>query len=875
MKKAIKILGVTLGIFLLVLFLAPFLFKGSIEELLKKNINKNLNAQVDWQTLDISLFRNFPQATVDLENFSLINRVPFAGDTLASGERLSIEMALSQLFKKQGESITVDALSLNKGRINLIIDSLGHENFDIVVKENASNPQEEEATPGFTFDLKKYEIVDTYLSYQDQPSKTFLEITSLDHVGSGDFSLKTSELETESTALVSLEVDEIKYLDKNRLSLDAIFLMDLENQKYTFRENEAKINELPLVFDGFVQRVNSGTDIDLAFETPSSDFKNFLAVIPERYVKDISAVETTGDFTVQGLLKGSFNEENIPTMDIQIKSTNASFKYPDLPKTVRNISIDAQLKNDTGQLIDTFIRIGQLTFKIDDEVFLASGNISRITENALVDLALKGTLDLSKIEQVLPLELNQNLSGILQADITTEFDMKSIEVEAYQNVKTNGAASLSDFNYVDDAFNNPIRIDQANIRMSPGNITLKDFKAATGSTDVSGSGSIRNLIPWIMAKQDLKGQFTLSSNQFNLNDFKEKKVETTADQGSLSTAQGEEIKIPDFLDATVNFTAKKVLYDNIELNNVSGTIGVKDEQASLSNVKSNIFGGDIALSGNVNTKNNIPTFAMDLDLDKIDIDQSFGSLSLLKYLAPIASALDGNLNTNIKLEGQLNNDLTPNLATLAGNAVAQILTAEVDPKKAPVLSKIGDQVSFLDLNRLSLRDLNTAFSFSDGRLQVAPFDFDVKGINITAAGSHGLDKSMDYSLDLNVPARHLGGDISKLLQKLDPQEADALSVKVPVNLSGSFLAPQVSLNTSAAIDELTQKIIEKQKQSLKDKGTDILGDLIGGGNKPKDSTQATGGNNSQGSTTEVVKDILGGLFGKKKTKQDSTKSGNR
>ncbi len=47
-------------------------------------------------------------------------------------------------------------------------------------------------------------------------------------------------------------------------------------------------------------------------------------------------------------------------------------------------------------------------------------------------------------------------------------------------------------------------------------------------------------------------------------------------------------------------------------------------------------------------------------------------LAMLKYIAPLAKALDGNLTTAIQLEGQLNDDLTPNLSTIAGDAIANI-----------------------------------------------------------------------------------------------------------------------------------------------------------------------------------------------------------
>ena len=150
-----------------------------------------------------------------------------------------------------------------------------------------------------------------------------------------------------------------------------------------------------------------------------------------------------------------------------------------------------------------------------------------------------------------------------------------------------------------------------------------------------------------------------------------------------------------------------------------------------------------------------------------------------------------------------------------------------------------------------------------------PFDFDVKGIKVAVSGSHGLDKSINYNAKLDVPGKYLGGDVSKLLAKLNPADAENVSVSIPVGINGTLTSPSVSVNTKAAVNELTQRLIEKQKQELKDKGTDILGDLLGG-NKKKDSTQTQ--TQTQQNTGEVVKDILGGLFGGKK--KDTTNQGN-
>ena len=81
-KKTLKIAGITLGVILLLLLILPFAFQGKLAKLVKEEGNKMLNAQFDFRTLNISLLRNFPSASVSLEDFWLKGTGPFENDTL-------------------------------------------------------------------------------------------------------------------------------------------------------------------------------------------------------------------------------------------------------------------------------------------------------------------------------------------------------------------------------------------------------------------------------------------------------------------------------------------------------------------------------------------------------------------------------------------------------------------------------------------------------------------------------------------------------------------------------------------------------------------------------------------------------------------------
>ncbi len=876
MKKALKILGIVLLLLIIGVISVPFLFKGTIQDKVRYLVNEHVDAKVDFADIDISLLRSFPQASVIIDELSIINHAPFEGDTLAYSKRIALDMSVNELFKDATEAISVQKIIIDEANIAIKTDSLGDSNFDIGKKqENVVDPPTEESG-SFTFALEHYEINDSKILYQDDVSKTILEMTGLNHSGDGSVSGDKVILNTKTNAEASFGLDGTKYLNKNKLQLDAEIELDLKNQRYSFRENKGLINRLPLEFTGFVQLFEKYTDVDLSFKTPSSDFKNFLAVIPEVYAKNLDGVKTSGDFSINGIIKGKSDDTYIPKMDIKIASNNASFKYPDLPKGVKNINIDTQIKNETGLVDDTYIKIGNLTFKIDQDSFAAKGSLRNITKNMIVDMMLKGTLNLQNLNQAYPLQLEEKLNGIVNADIKTHFDMQSLEKEQYQNVKSSGTASVSGFTYASDELPNEIKIKKANVSFNPETITLDEIQATTGKSDLAATGTITNLMGFLFAKQDLKGNFDVNSNVFAVNDFMVN--ETEEETNNAETTEDETMRIPSFLDATLNFDTKKVLYDNLVLQNTKGTVKIKDETAYLQNVTSNIFDGGMAINGNVSTKSKVPTFKMALDLSQIDIVKSFNNLELIKGLAPIAQALTGNLTTQLNLNGNLNEDLTPVLTSLKGSALAEILNAQVSTTKTPLLSKLNSQLNFVELDKLNLKDIKTNLSFDDGKINVKPFEFDVEGIKITAGGDHSFDRSMNYNLTVDVPAKYLGSEAGSLISQLNEQEANTMTVGLPIGISGNFTNPKIDLNTGKAVKQLTQQIVSKQKEKAKDqivsKGQQAITDLLGGSKKQGDSTKTEGSKNTEETLKNTAKNILGGFLGKKK-KKDTTKTGNK
>ena len=99
--------------------------------------------------------------------------------------------------------------------------------------------------------------------------------------------------------------------------------------------------------------------------------------------------------------------------------------------------------------------------------------------------------------------------------------------------------------------------------------------------------------------------------------------------------------------------------------------------------------------------------------------------------------------------------MTPDLKTLSGDLLGQLLSTTVNSSNSTLLSALDSNLNFIDLKKLNLNDLKAALTFKDGKVTVKPFDLKYQDIKVTVGGTHGFDQLMNYNLKFDVPAKYL------------------------------------------------------------------------------------------------------------------------
>ena len=181
-KSILKWTGISLGVLIIIGITIPIIFKDDIKEAVLKEANKSLLADVELKDFDLTFISSFPHITAKLEGLKVTGKDKnFKGVVLASME--SFEAHLNFWSVVGGDKMEVEAITLNKPAFDVRVLKDGTANYNIVKPDSIKTPEEKEEPSAFKLSLKKYEINNANIRYDDASMDLFTDIKNLTHVG--------------------------------------------------------------------------------------------------------------------------------------------------------------------------------------------------------------------------------------------------------------------------------------------------------------------------------------------------------------------------------------------------------------------------------------------------------------------------------------------------------------------------------------------------------------------------------------------------------------------------------------------------------------------------------------------------------------------
>ena len=251
------------------------------------------------------------------------------------------------------------------------------------------------------------------------------------------------------------------------------------------------------------------------------------------------------------------------------------------------------------------------------------------------------------------------------------------------------------------------------------------------------------------------------------------------------------IEVPKNIDMTLSADFKKILFQKMELDNVTGKLIVADGAVRMTPLSLNAFGGAMVANGIYSTAESVvrPMVNFDLDIQKASFEKTFEQLDMIQKIVPIFAKTGGTYSVKVDLKSALDSQMSPDLSSLSADGVIQ--SNDIQLQNIEVFSQLATLLKNDKLKNIEAKDLKISFTIKDGKVKTSPFDMKLGNITMNLSGVTGLDQTIDYRAKINIPG------------------AGALS-NVSATIGGTFSKPSIKLNTDEVVKNAVTNVIASE-----------------------------------------------------------------
>jgi len=815
-KKILIGLAVVFVVLIAAAFITPAVFKDDIKAAIDKEIEKNLNADVlfDVNNFSLSLLRNFPNITAEVKDLGVFNRAPFEGVPLFVVDRIDVEVNLKDVLF--GDQLRLKGITLVGPQITVKVLADGRANYDITYPSTDTVVVTEEEPSSFSFGIDHWEIINGELIYDDASLPFYTSVIGLNHSGNGDFNEKAFDLKTNTTIdSLTIRFDGVEYITNKRASLDAVIGISEDYTRYTFKDNVTKLNDFALSAGGWFKMNEADFGMDINFSSPENTFKSLLSLVPGVYTQDFGKIETKGDLSFSGFVKGTFSDTQMPAFNFNLKVADAMFKYPDLPTAISNINMDLLVDNKTGVIENTLVDLKKMHLDFGSNPVDARLLIENLKDYAM-DGQVKASLNLAELGKMFPME-GLNMAGVFSVDASAKGVYDSLKkiipaVNASMSLK-DGYVKSSEFPLPLENLKFVSTIKNSSGKMAETFINVNDFAMMMDGETFGGNMTLQNLddYTWDL---DAKGGVDLEKitkifplEGMSLAGKVKADIKTKGKYSDVEASRYDKLptsgtaSLKDFkfnssdLPYGVTITQADAVFDpkKIELKNTLGTIGKSDFAVSgaINNYIGYVFGNE-TIKGNINfnsTLLDLNEFMTETETTEASTDSS--ALGVI----PVPQNIDFILHSNIKTVKMM--DFV--ISNAAGDVIVKDGVANLNGVKFNLLGG-----AFTVAGTYNTKDINHPL-----------YDFGLKIDNMSvqqAASSFSIVKT--YAPIAGLVNGNFGTDF-KISGELGQ---DMMPKMNTVNGSGLIKIAQAALTQSKLVSGITSltKLDDANEVTLKD-----------------------------------------------------------
>ena len=793
LKKGLLYTAIALLVLIIGGISSVFLFKDRIIQEFVNEANKSLNTPVKIGKIEISAWRNFPNLSILFTDVYVEDSHP--GEyPLLTAKKISFAMNAIEAWKG---NYAVTGLKIATSETNLKINEKEQNNFTII------KPSKNNSASTISFDLKDVQLIDTRVSYLDQPAQQhhiFLskKLTSSISVRGDVYKILASGDAT---------TEQIKIRDKVFLGGKKFILeskIDYDDLKKLVKINSATLSVSKSVFDiTGTYSFKENNLIQLKAKGKETNIQTLLALLPDDINKKLNQYQSSGNIFFNLLLNGEISKHRDPKISIAFGCTNATFTHPDYKSKITKAHLTGSFSTTSlSDFSKAILTLKEVSGELNKKPFSCNLFLENF-ERPFLKFDFKGELDAPSIQNFYPIASVKNIKGNLRADfaIVGQIELLKRKTTA-QQVQTSGTIDLSnvDFEMVDGDVH--FKNLNGSLQFNNNDLAMSNFSGQLEKSDFVLNGFFKNVVAFLLfddqpigIEADLKSDFLDVDQLFKIG-FGE------------GQSNGIKFRISPLLHLNFNCDIKHLSYKRFHPQNVKGDLLVKNQVAVSRNITMKTMGGKIQLNGIVDAKN---TKAIEINsgfkLDGIEIDSIFYVFKNFGQNFIEDKHLKGEAKADVTMEMSLTKDLKLISKTLTADISAIIKKGELNNFEP--LQGLNKYLDDEGLNKLRFADLKNDIHIENETIYIPQMEIKSNVTTLQLSGTHTFDQHILYRVVAPL----------KNKRKIDPDEAFGAieenqrgKTQLFLKITGTTAEYKISYDQEA----VKKKIISDLKKEVKE-----------------------------------------------------------
>ena len=798
LRKVFFYFTLTISVLLIALVVSVFLFKDRIINQFIREANKQLNTPVKIGKIEVSVFEQFPQLSIVLNDVYVEDSHPGLYPLLTAKK---ISFVMNPIAVWRG-NYTIKGVKVFDSETNLKINAKGENNYTVIKKTGSTEKG------AVTFELNNVELENTKVNYTDRKANQDFIFNSQRLLASIHTSADIYDIEaTGKLVTEKMEIDRNSFLSGKSFDIESKLIYDDINKIITINPSTLKLKQSSFTVKGNY-RWKEKNLIDIETKGENTDIQTLISLLPEHTVKKLEKYQSKGDVYFNAKLHGELSKTKNPSITASFGFTNATLYHPDYKTRIEEASVEGSFaSSDIASTTNAALILKNITGKLNRESFVANFIIHNFDDPEVI-CNFKGKVDAASVLSFYPVESLQQVSGSLIADISLEGKTSLLKNKATaQNVSTQGTVELQSINLEYGKEKIPLQNLNGNLQFSNNDLALSNVSGKLGHSDFLLNGFFKNVITFLLFENQPIGIETdLKANFIDLDQI----FAITFGNSTDDKEQEYTFSISRNVNLNFNCDVKSLHYKRFRGRQLKGDLLVKNEMAVSRKFSFQTMGGDLQLSGIVDAKN---PKAIDVvvtsSLHSILMDSIFYVFENFQQDFIQDKHLKGEASADVNLEMTLNQHLKLFPETLIGDIGVMIKNGELNNFEP--LKKLNRYLDDEGLSKLRFSDLKNDIHIENKTVYIPQMSVRSNVTDLMISGTHTFDQHIDYRIITPLRKKKPNDAEAQLAMEEDAQGRTKLFLKI----TGTTDDYRIAYDTEAVRKKIASDF-KKEVQELKD-----------------------------------------------------------